>query len=105
MIQLSPEEAERYRECPVVLDFSTGHYVLPVSRLYFTICITFDTALRGGSQRHVGADLRIAMATHKKSPRAGHVSDPPDGSFPSILCLSVSTPPLRCHGLDLGLHP
>ncbi|KIM63945.1 hypothetical protein SCLCIDRAFT_116175 [Scleroderma citrinum Foug A] len=29
MIQLSAEEAKRYRECPVVLDFSTGHYVLP----------------------------------------------------------------------------
>ena len=79
MIQLSAEEANRYRECPVVLDFSTGHYVLPVSRLYFTICITFDTALRGGSQCHVGADLCIAMATHRVSPRAERVSDPPDG--------------------------
>lgn len=79
MIQLSAEEAKRYRECPVVLDFSTGHYVLPVSRLYFAICVTLDTALGGGSERHVGADLRIAMATHRVSPRAGRVSDPPDG--------------------------
>jgi len=46
MIQLSPEEAERYRECPVVLDFGTGLYVLPVSRLYFTIHFQYNASGR-----------------------------------------------------------
>lgn len=41
MIQLSPEEAEQYRGFPVVLDFSTGFYVLPVSGLSFISCNTF----------------------------------------------------------------
>ena len=29
-MQLSPEEAEAYRSCPVYLDFHTGFYVFPV---------------------------------------------------------------------------
>ncbi|TFK51113.1 FAD dependent oxidoreductase [Heliocybe sulcata] len=29
MIQLTPEEADRYRDCPVVLDFKSGFYVFP----------------------------------------------------------------------------
>lgn len=31
MVQLSPEEAEIYKDCPVVLDFSSGFYIFPVS--------------------------------------------------------------------------
>lgn len=31
MIQLSPFEAEKYKNCPVVLDFSSGFYIFPVS--------------------------------------------------------------------------
>lgn len=31
MIQLSPEEAEIYKDCPVVVDFSSGFYIFPVS--------------------------------------------------------------------------
>lgn len=30
-VQLTPEEADRYRECPVYLDFHSGFYVFPVS--------------------------------------------------------------------------
>ena len=30
MIQLTPEEADAYRKCPVVLDFNTGFYIFPV---------------------------------------------------------------------------
>ncbi|KAF5380555.1 hypothetical protein D9615_004704 [Tricholomella constricta] len=29
MLQLTEEEAERYKECPVVLDFSSGFYIFP----------------------------------------------------------------------------
>lgn len=29
-IQLTPEEAESYRECPVYLDFHSGFYIFPV---------------------------------------------------------------------------
>lgn len=29
MIQLTPEDAERYRSCPVVLDFGSGFYIFP----------------------------------------------------------------------------
>ncbi|KAH6913947.1 FAD dependent oxidoreductase [Coprinopsis sp. MPI-PUGE-AT-0042] len=29
MMQLSPEEGDKYRDCPVVLDFDTGFYVFP----------------------------------------------------------------------------
>ena len=31
MVQLSREEAEMYGDCPVVLDFSSGFYIFPVS--------------------------------------------------------------------------
>jgi len=31
MVQLSEEEALAYRDCPVVLDFSSGFYIFPVS--------------------------------------------------------------------------
>lgn len=30
-IQLTPEEAETYRKCPVYLDLNTGFYIFPVS--------------------------------------------------------------------------
>jgi hypothetical protein len=30
MIQLTPEEGDKYRDCPVVLNFDTGFYVFPV---------------------------------------------------------------------------
>lgn len=33
MVQLSDEEAAKYRHCPVVLDFSSGFYIFPVSSL------------------------------------------------------------------------
>lgn len=33
MIQLSEAEARTYKDCPVVLDFSTGFYIFPVSLL------------------------------------------------------------------------
>jgi hypothetical protein len=33
MVQLSEEEADKYRLCPVVLDFSSGFYIFPVSSL------------------------------------------------------------------------
>lgn len=35
MIQLTDEEADAYRDCPVFLDFSTGYYCFPVS-IHFT---------------------------------------------------------------------
>ena len=31
MVQLTPEEADVYRECPVVLDFESGFYIFPVT--------------------------------------------------------------------------
>jgi len=31
MVQLSEKEAEIYKDCPVVLDFSSGFYIFPVS--------------------------------------------------------------------------
>ena len=31
MVQLSRKEAEMYKDCPVVLDFSSGFYIFPVS--------------------------------------------------------------------------
>lgn len=31
MIQLSKEEANLYKDCPVVLDFDSGFYIFPVS--------------------------------------------------------------------------
>ncbi len=30
MIQLTPEEGDQYRDCPVVLNFVTGVYMFPV---------------------------------------------------------------------------
>lgn len=36
-IQLTPEEAERYRSCPVVLDFTSGFYIFPVCSVIFYI--------------------------------------------------------------------
>lgn len=33
MVQLSQEEADKYRESPVVLNFANGFYLFPVSGL------------------------------------------------------------------------
>ena len=34
-IQLTPEEGEQYRTCPVYLNFHTGFYVFPVCPICF----------------------------------------------------------------------
>lgn len=34
MIQLTPEEGDQYRDCPVVLNFVTGVYMFPVRVLF-----------------------------------------------------------------------
>jgi len=33
MLQLSEQEAKAYRDCPVILDLSSGFYIFPVSGL------------------------------------------------------------------------
>lgn len=34
-IQLTKEEADRYKQCPVVLDFDSGFYIFPASFPFF----------------------------------------------------------------------
>jgi hypothetical protein len=44
MLQLSEQEAEAYRNCPIILDMGSGFYIFPVSAPSELITVMFPEA-------------------------------------------------------------
>ena len=62
MVQLSQKEAEIYKDCPVVLDFSSGFYIFPVS-LHLKDASTVAFLIRRGYGQPNEANI-VKMAIH-----------------------------------------
>ncbi|KAG1716485.1 hypothetical protein ID866_689 [Astraeus odoratus] len=63
-IQLSSEEAERYRECPVILDFGTGFYTFPPNKDNI-----IKVAVHGAGHTHMVASSVPGTPSENRVPR------------------------------------
>ncbi|KAL4079283.1 FAD dependent oxidoreductase [Scleroderma citrinum] len=81
MIQLNPEEAERYRQCPVAMDSSTGLYVLPPDENN-----VIKTAVHDAGYTHVVIPSSVSFSSENPTSPPRKISTPrtilshPEGS-------------------------
>ena len=114
MIQLTPEEAVKYQDCPVVLDFKSGFYVFPVGlgERQSLSCLIIDDFVSINVQPN--EDNIVKMAIHSagyvhpingiSTPRTSS-SDPRDGTAIPRASLNELREQLRQVYPDLAERP
>lgn len=64
-IDLTPDETDRYRKCPVILDFATGFYMFPVCKRFDLAWYRTKMLANLAQQREYHEDGHPCCGTHE----------------------------------------